>query len=100
MSNNTQQRVARRPGRLATLATIAMLALAPVATRVANAEVTEESGSPGTDFVKCQNNSWADYNKCLMDATFSWEKKLCDLAFEGNIAWCASVYYARLKTGT
>lgn len=101
MTHTTRTTGMRGRARMATLFALPMFLLAPLAARTAHAETAEssESGPAGTDFVVCHDQAWADYNSCLMRYDSSWEKKLCDLAFEADVAWCAAVYWRRLKAG-
>jgi hypothetical protein len=98
MTHHTHSTTRRKRPRLAAIVALPALILALVAVQSVRAELAYTDG-PGTDFVKCQDDAWANYNKCLMSSTFKWEKKVCDLAFEGDVARCASVYWTRLKTG-
>ena len=97
MKLQTQLATWRKRAQLTTLAALPIFVLAPFAARSAHAEMAESN--PGTDFVKCQDTSWADYNSCLMSSDFEWEKHLCDIAFQADIVWCGAVYYRRVKTG-
>lgn len=94
---STSNRRAR--AKLAALAIFPVLLLAPIASRALHAEVSESESGPGTDFIACTDRAWADYNRCLLNASESWEKRLCDIAFEADAAWCGSVYWRRLRTG-
>jgi hypothetical protein len=100
MFSRTRTSERRSAARLAALAALPLLFLAPLAARAFAEEALEDGPGAGTEFVACQNTAWSDYNSCLMSSDHEWEKKLCDLAFEADIAWCGSVYYRRLKTGT
>lgn len=99
MRHHTHTTTWRKRARVAALIALPALVLAPVAARSVRAEMEMEESGPGTEFVKCQDEAWVDYNKCLMNARTSWEKKLCDLAFEADVVWCGSVYWRRVKTG-
>jgi hypothetical protein len=94
---NDRMKTWRRRAQLTVLAALPVFALAPAATRVFGEETVVDG--PGTDFVKCTDDAWASYNKCLMSSTFSWEQKLCDLAFQADVVYCGSVYYHRVATG-
>jgi hypothetical protein len=49
--------------------------------------ISEGSSGPGTRFLECRAESWANYNTCLMNATKESEMKACDLAWDlDNIA--------------
>lgn len=100
MTHNKQSTMWRKRARIAALIALPAVVLAPIAARSVRAEMEMEVSGPGTDFVKCQDGAWADYNKCLMSTNVKWEKSLCDLAFQADVAWCASVYWHRLKSGT
>jgi hypothetical protein len=63
----------------------------------------EEAGDPvlaGTQFNACTQAAWASYNSCLRNASFGWERALCDLAFEADVVFCGAVYYRTVKSGT
>ena len=100
MKNQKQLVTWRMRAQRMALAALPILMLAPFSGRVAHADMVASGPGAGTDFVECQNKAWADYNSCLMNAGHEWEKKICDLAFQADVAWCASVYWRRLKTGT
>ena len=66
----------------------------------ANARELAEPVPAGTQFKQCTDTAFKNYNECLMGADRWWERTLCDVAFEGDVVWCGSVYYHRVKTGT
>jgi hypothetical protein len=84
---------ARRNVRYALMfSTLAVLALVAPRT-VSGAETT----LPGTTWKECTDAAFADYNDCLMESASWFSRKICDLAFEGNILWCSTKFYGALK---
>lgn len=89
--------VARRTrAQLAALFALAIVCIAPLSLRALEAA---EGPGAGTQYVECSNQAWKDYNSCLVQSTWEWEKKICDIAFSADQAFCISVYYRRLVNG-
>ena len=89
---------ARRGVRHLALAVAAVASVA--AAHVAVSAQQEQGPGAGTQFIACTDQAWADYNKCLVDAGGPFSRKLCDLAFEADIIWCAAVLKRQLTTGS
>jgi hypothetical protein len=43
---------------------------------------------PGTRYLECRAESWANYNTCLVNATKESEKKACDMAWDLDNIGC------------
>ncbi len=86
--------------RLALIAALPVITILPIASRATALEAAAETDQAGTEFRKCTDSSWANYNDCLMSADHGWERTLCDVVFQADVTWCGSVYYKRIKTGT
>jgi hypothetical protein len=56
------------------------------------------TSNPGTNWRECVDNSFADYNSCLMESSNWFHQKLCDLAFEGDVVWCTAKYIGEVKS--
>lgn len=52
---------------------------------------------PGTEWRRCTDYAWADYNDCLMESDGFFHRLTCDLSFEGNIVWCSAKYGGAVK---
>lgn len=52
---------------------------------------------PGTEWRRCTDIAWADYNDCLMESDGFFHRLTCDLAFEGDYLWCSAKYGGDVK---
>jgi hypothetical protein len=85
---------------------IALFAAAagPQPARADNFDYYEEPGladpGPGTRFLQCRAESWANYNTCLVNATKDSEKKACDMAWDLDNIGCDIELAASLLLGS
>jgi hypothetical protein len=84
---------------LAVITALPVLMVLPIASQ-ATAREMAETVPAGTEFKLCTDTAWSNYNECLVTADRWYDRTLCDLAFEGDIVWCGSVYRRRVSTGT
>jgi hypothetical protein len=79
-------------------------AVAPQPARADYFDYYDEPGladsGPGTRFLECRAESWANYNKCLMNATKESEMKACDLAWDLDNIGCDIELAASLLLGS
>jgi hypothetical protein len=47
-----------------------------------------DDGGPGTEFLRCRAQSWADLNTCLVRASTESDKRDCNWAFELDNIGC------------
>jgi hypothetical protein len=50
---------------------------------------TRVRGAVEADLKKCMDNAWAHYNSCLMSTESEFVKRMCDLRFVLDVAFCA-----------
>jgi hypothetical protein len=81
-------------GHVLALALLSALTLA--APRALRGAETEET-LPGTEARLCSDKAWADYNSCLMESDGWFHRKVCDLAFQADYAYCLAVYAGKIK---
>lgn len=70
---------------------VALSLLAPSA-------VSGATSNPGTTWRECVDNSFADYNGCLMESDGWFHRKICDIAFEADVVWCSAKYIGEVKS--
>ena len=97
---NMRQEIGRSAQRfrvqLLSLAALALLTIAPLAAR---AEAAAAGPGAGTLFKECYDQSWLSYNSCLVNSDGSFDRFVCDLAWEMDLAFCGAEYVRRMRTG-
>ena len=50
-------------------------------------------------YAQCMDDSFADYNECLMESTSWFSRALCDLSWEFDAAYCTAAAIGDVKIG-
>jgi hypothetical protein len=85
-------------GRLGSARYVLLFAVLTAVSLVAPRALSGATSNPGTNWRECVDNSFADYNECLMESSNWFHQKVCDIAFEADVVWCSAKYAGDVKS--